>query len=254
MAEDAGIWLYALAGRIDREWLGGLTAGVAGQPVGTVNAGGLTAAVSSVSLDEFGEEPLRRNLEDLPWLEAVARGHHRVIALIAQHAPVIPMRLATVYRDEAGVAELLTTRREHFAGVLEKVTAKTEWGVKVYLAQPSASPEPAGAPGSGTAYLLRRRQQLSAADDARRLAAASAETIHASLTRLASAAQVRPPQGTQLSGRTNPMILNAAYLVPDERADDFGTAADRMAARHPAVVIERTGPWPPYSFAAMDHE
>lgn len=263
MTEEAGVWLYAVAGRIGPQWLSDAS-GVGGQPVRTVEAGGLTAAVTTVSLSEFGEEPLRRNLEDLPWLETVARVHHHVIAVIARRTPVIPMRLGTVYRHESGVEALLAKGHEGFAGALERVTAKTEWGVKVYLAQPQAPDAPRqaaaagprgrpGAAGSGTAYLLRRRQQLSAEQDMRRTAAASAETIHEALTSLASAAQLRAPQGAQLSGRSDQMILNAAYLVPDERVSDFILAADSLAARHPAVVVERTGPWPPYSFAAVEH-
>lgn len=257
MAEDSGLWLYAAAaGPIGPGTLDELT-GVGGQPVRAVEAAGLTAAVTPVNLDEFGEEPLRRNLEDLPWLEAVARAHHHVIAVLSRRTPVIPVRLATVYRDEAGITELLVSRRAHFTGALERVSAKTEWGVKVYLAPlPSEAPEPVAggtlAAGSGTAYLLRRRRRLSAAENARRAAAASAEDIHATLAGLASAAQLRPPHGAQLSGRSIPMILNAAYLVPDDRAGDFGTAAGHLAARHPAVTIERTGPWPPYTFTAVD--
>lgn len=265
MAESLGSWLYAVADRIAQEWLGDVT-GVGGHPVRTVEAAGLTAAVTSVDLGEFGPEPLRRNLENLPWLEAVARGHHDLIAIIGRHTTVIPVRLATIYRGDAGVAALLTAGREQFAEVLKKVAATTEWGVKAYLAQPAGTAQPAPAAsdvpdhagrdadvGAGTAYLRRRRQELGAAEDARKAATASAEAIHATLAGLAVATQLRAPQSAELSGRASQMILNASYLVADDRAGDFGAAADSLAGRYAGIAIEKTGPWPPYSFAAIDH-
>jgi hypothetical protein len=48
------------------------------------------------------------------------------------------------------------------------------------------------------------------------------------------------------------MMLNAAYLVAQDRSREFAAAADRLAGQHPAVRLELTGPWPPYSFAAVD--
>src|SRR5262249_3047067 len=94
-----------------------------------------------------------------------------------------------------------------------------------------------------------------AARDARQAAVASAQAIHAALGRLATAALLRAPQGAQLSGQASRMVLNAAYLVPDGRVSEFGAAAHELADLHPRVIIERTGPWPPSSFAAVDqHE
>jgi hypothetical protein len=48
------------------------------------------------------------------------------------------------------------------------------------------------------------------------------------------------------------MVLNAAYLVPVEGADAFVARADDLAAAHPEVLVDRRGPWPPYSFAMLD--
>ena len=64
--------------------------GVSGEPVRAVTTAGLTAAVGTVGLDEYGEEGLRRNLEDLDWLAANARAHDAVIAAIARFGPSCP--------------------------------------------------------------------------------------------------------------------------------------------------------------------
>jgi len=284
MTADEGTWVYAVAGSIREEWFNG-TAGVAGRPVRAVTAAGLAAAVTRVSLAEFGEEPLHRHMEDLAWLEATARAHHHVIEIVARHGPVIPMRLATVYYSDAGVADLLARRQAEFADVLAWITARTEWGVKAYAAQRPAEPGPPGLPrqpgpatggtegpagevtgagpadpegpggaGRGAAYLRRRRMALSAKQEARQAAISGADAVHAGLAKLAVAAQLRPLQGPQLTGQASQMVLNGAYLVDDARSGEFTAAAQHLASQYPGIRMELTGPWPPYSFAAVDQE
>src|SRR5213078_2128486 len=48
-------------------------------PATLVGEGGLAAIVSRVSLEEFGEERLRDNLNDVAWLEDKARAHEEVL-------------------------------------------------------------------------------------------------------------------------------------------------------------------------------
>jgi hypothetical protein len=44
------------------------------------------------------------------------------------------------------------------------------------------------------------------------------------------------------------MVLNAAYLVADERVGEFAAAMADLTARHRFVQLTLTGPWPAYSF------
>jgi hypothetical protein len=264
MADDSGVWVYGVAETMAPEWFFGAD-GVGGGRVHTIRAAGLVAAVTTVSLAEFGEEALAGHLEDLAWLESVARMHHRVVEIIANHVPVVPMRLVTVYRSNDTAAAMMAVRQEDLAAALGRVRARTEWGVKVYAAGAggqgayaagAAGPGRAGqasaddsAARPGVAYLRQRRRQLDAGDQAKRAAAASAEQIHAVLGGLAAATDVRAPQDPQLTGQREPMILNGAYLVDDDRSAEFAAAVQRVADQHSPVRIELTGPWPPYSFA-----
>jgi hypothetical protein len=248
-----GTWVYAVASAIPRDALAGV-AGVGGNSVRVLEGGGLAAAVDTVGLEDFGEQPLREHLEDLDWLNNTARLHHHVVEVLAGHGPVVPMRLAVVFRDDDGVARMLDERRGDFAASLERVTARVEWGVKVY-ALPERRSEPTreaetGSQSPGLAYLNRRRAELAKRDMDARADVAAAEQVHAELQRLAAAAQLRPPQNPRLAGRSERNILNGAYLVDAERADGFAAAVRRLAARRGDLRVELTGPWPPYSFAA----
>ena len=169
--DGTAVYLYGVARGLDPAALGG-AAGVAGAPVRGVVEGGLTALVSTVALAEYGEAALRANLEDLAWLEATARAHHDVVDRAAHAAPTAPVRIATIYRDDARVAEVLAAQGPRFTEILDLISGRSEWGVKAYAsaeamrgdAPPAASPgtsadAPAGAsagaggtdPGGGLA-------------------------------------------------------------------------------------------------------
>jgi Gas vesicle synthesis protein GvpL/GvpF len=248
--------MYAVTADSEDPLTGRLT-GVGGGQLRAARAAGLTAIVGDVSEAEFGEFTLRSNLEDLDWVERTARAHHAVIKAVAEQCPVVPMRLATVYASDRGVVQTLRQRAGDLRVALARITARSEWGVKAYAAEPTdlgpAPGRPAGdqaspAIGPGAAYLQRRRAQLTADKDARRSAMASAQAVYAELCRLAVSARLYPPQSPDLAGRRAPMVLNAAYLVPDERAGEFAAAVTDLGASARSVRLILTGPWPAYSF------
>ncbi|MCK2221318.1 GvpL/GvpF family gas vesicle protein [Actinomadura sp. ATCC 31491] len=253
---DAGTYLYAVA----RDEVPGCPPGVADTLVRTIARGGLVAYVSSVPLERFAEEPLRRSLEDMDWLAGTARAHHRVVDAVAAATPTAPVRLVTVYDDDEQVRDLLERRAGAFAEVLEQVRGRREWGVKAF-ADPAA-PEPAAdatpdadgtgcEPGKpGTAYLRRRRAGLRGREQARRQALARAEHIHAALATVAAASRRHRPQDPRLSGRADWMLLNGAYLVDEGRVGEFAELAGALGGS--GVELTVTGPWAPYSFTVLE--
>ncbi|TDB75693.1 gas vesicle protein GvpFL, partial [Actinomadura sp. KC216] len=147
------VYLYGVARGLDPDALRG-AAGVAGAPVRGVVEGALTALVSTVRLEEYGEAALRANLEDLAWLEATARAHHAVVDRAAHAAPTAPVAIATIYRDDARVAEVLAEQSARFGAVLDGVAGRSEWGVKAYAVpatDPEAREEDVPEPGGGLA-------------------------------------------------------------------------------------------------------
>lgn len=254
------VWVYAVC-REEESRQPDTVTGVAGEALRTVTNAGLAALVGTVPLDRFGEEALRRDLEDLDRVAEIARAHHRVAAAAAQMAPTIPTRLATVYRSDERVAEVLGARAAEFRTVLTRITGRQEWGVKAYArgspdaaqspGPPGEHPAPAGR-GSGTAYLSRRRAQLSAAEQARRRIMEAALAVHSGLTAVAVLARRHQTQDPQLSGTNAWMVLNGAYLVDEEQTKAFAATVERLGGEHAEVRLELTGPWPPYSFAAPD--
>lgn len=257
MTESPCVWVYAVADNAAPPFTDG-PIGVGGSAVRPLSAAGLMAIVGSVAQSEFGEAALRQNLEDLDWLERTARAHHEVIETVARQHPVVPMRLATVYSSDEATAGMLRERAADLRQALTRLAGRSEWGVKAYVARPDDGAEgqqpetddPASGPGA--AYLRRRRAQLAARRDARQEALASVQAVHEELDRLSASARIYPPQSPEIAGHSGSMVLNAAYLVPDDRAEEFGAAVTGLAAKHGALQLTLTGPWPAYSFVGRN--
>lgn len=249
MAEQ-GRYLYAVCRGLDVDELDGLL-GLGDGLVEGVESDGLVGLVSSVDLDEFGEEGLRCNLERLDWLEMAARGHDAVVQAAAAVAPTAPMRLATIFRDDDGVRRRLGEQHDRIAAVLDRVEGHEEWSVKV-LTRDHEEPVPEEPPSSGAEYLRRRQEEQAAQQTERRDADEVAEQVHRSLVGLAAASRRLPPQDPRLTGHSGTMVHNAAYLVPRDLSDAFSARLGDLTGDYREVLIDARGPWPPYSFAMLD--
>ncbi|MET9828083.1 GvpL/GvpF family gas vesicle protein [Streptomyces sp. NPDC006385] len=235
--------------------------GVAGAPPKQLTHRGLVAVVSTVPEADFAEEPLRAHLEDLDWLTATARAHQQVIDALTVVTTPLPLRLATVFRDDSGVRSMMEAREEDFRRVLDRLEGRVEWGVKVYAdmrpAESEESVEPAASaegstteakPMSGRDYLRRRRTQTRAREDVWQNAAAFAGRLHETLSAFAEDSRLHAPQSAALSGAAGQNMLNAAYLVPRSDSEEFVELVDREKDDAPGIRVELTGPWAAYSF------
>jgi Gas vesicle synthesis protein GvpL/GvpF len=235
MSGDTGLWTYAVTedghlsgpdGPVDLSWL----TGVGEAPVRTTASGGMTALVSDVSLAEFGETVLRENLDDLDWLNEVAREHHYVIDAAARLFPLLPVRLATVYSSDDAVHAALAERGSRLRDALHRVGGRVEWGVKAYAPQQPDEVHAGPQPKVTVLHLV--------------------EAVHADLAARAADTRLHPPQFPQLNGLREAALLNAAYLLDAADGVRFTAAVAGQATAHPELRVELTGPWPPYSFAA----
>jgi hypothetical protein len=231
--------------------------GIAGGVVHPIVAGDLAALVSPVPRDEFAEEPLRANLNDLSWLERVARDHEAVQEQALADSTIVPLRLCTIFADADGVAAMLAREAKSLQCALDRLAGRDEWGVKLLVdgarLAAAAAPGPEQALGEGgAAYLARRRQEQRARDAARSLAAELVDDVDGTLRGLALGAVRLPPQNRELAGYSGDMVLNGAYLVDRNAVGELRAAVEDLQRRHAdrGADLVLTGPWPPYNFVA----
>jgi hypothetical protein len=92
----------------------------------------IQAIVSKVSLQEFGQEELEANLNNMNWVEAKVLAHQGVLELVLASHALVPMRFCTIYQSEGRVQEMLAQHYDDFVEALAHLKGKQEWGVKVY--------------------------------------------------------------------------------------------------------------------------
>lgn len=249
-----GSYLYAVGRDVSADQLAGVPA-LSEEPLAVLRHRDLCAVLSEVDLDEYGEQGLRRNLERLDWVERVARTHDQVVRAVHRLTPTAPVRLATIFLGADGLRSRLDRWHDGLVEVLDQVAEHDEWSVKLF-AGPAPVPVGGAAPAAetGAAYLMRKRQEARAVEDRRLEAARAGERLHEELTAIAVAHRLLPAQDPQLTGRTDTMVRNGAYLVPAVRRQELVEAltarADDLAGS--GLTVEWQGPWPPYSFATLD--
>ena len=258
-ARDPGaesVWyLYGVVAAQEAPLPPDLTDADSRQPLEAVTEGTLTAVVGRVPAEEFAETELRSHLNDMDWVETVARGHERVLDELCRRTTVIPMRLCTVYKTEGGVREMLLREAEPLHAALEQLDGKTEWGVKVFFDRPRASravsqDAASSESGSGAAYMDHRRRERDRARQLDEQVEAAVTEIHDRLDALSAESTLNPPQRPEVSAHPGEMVLNGAYLVQHETETEFHTETDALQSRFASVGLELvvTGPWPAYNF------
>jgi hypothetical protein len=220
-------------------------------------------------IDEFGADALRRNLEDLAWLERTARAHQAVLDRVREAASPVPLRLFTIYADDDRVRAMLEDERDVLLHALDRVRDRDEWSVKVLADRdaleaaarrrsPTLAAASAEAEGQapGRAYLARRKLDRVLHDEARALAQSAAAEVDARLRERAVASTLLSAPSRDLDARAGDVVLNGAYLVERDDAAAFAALVERLGAEQRELGLELalSGPWAAYNFVAVGED
>lgn len=262
MMEEAAFYLYGVT------QAGATEAGLP-QGVFTIRVGKVEALVKEVSLEEFGEEALKRNLKDPKWLQAQIWEHEGVLEAVMRKAAVLPMKFGTIFITQERLFERLQAHETQLLQLLEQLAGHEEWGVKGFcdrsfvesrIKQESdklkaLEARQVGQP-AGTAFLLKKKEESLLKEEVEMWLTKEIQAIYEGLLPYSSQAKLNPPLGqglTELTGKRGEMVINAAFLVPQERDSDFAEAVERLgqAVREKGFELERVGPFPPYNFSVL---
>jgi hypothetical protein len=235
------------------------------------DARGLATAVlvSEVDSAMYAPDQVESRVGELEWLAPRAEAHDRVITAAADTAPVVPLPIFSLFRDEAAIRAMLAERREELSMLFSRLRGAREYTVRVYrddallnAALAELSPHirelesSATRASPGQRYLQQRKLDEERRTELRRVSSEVAHSMYQALSPLARAV-VREPlpapiaSGEPRSASTQPAVLNASFLVTDARLDDFRRVlSELIALRSPAGFrVDFTGPWPAYHFA-----
>ncbi len=232
---------------------------------------GLEAMVSNVCLDEFGSEEIQRKArEDLNWIKQKSVAHESVIekAMIGNGTvvAVLPMRFGIIFKDRNALENSLNENYPRITGVLEKIRGKQEWSVKIYLEDRKTLKEAARAQSNtirqkekeiaalpeGMAFFIEEELRQTIAEEVEKKLNTTVEVLFERLKKQSVDSVKNKVLGRELTGKCEPMVLNAAYLVAEEKVENFKKGIEDLKHEMHAkgFCLEYSGPWPAFNFTS----
>jgi gas vesicle protein GvpL/GvpF len=211
-----------------------------------LGTGGPVGAVYSwVDPGEFDD--LEADVSEGGRLAKLARRHDAVVRALASRGAVLPVRLGTLFSDATSLMELLEETADDLVAELDRVRGCYEWDFRIQaVLQGATGPASAPAIETGTAYLMRRR-------DERRQAAAAQAAISTAMSAADETLTALAESATDLAVDASVLAMSRSYLVRTQLAAEFERVAADVAnelERH-GCTVRRSGPLPPYSFVKI---
>lgn len=262
-------YLYAIARPRQDQPIGAMpdVGIVPGTSVYSLRYRDLRAIVSRVPLELFDLPVLKAALEDTDWVHARVVTHQQVLLMLRTSYTLLPLKFCTLYRSEERIQELLADGYASLSQSLQRLVGATEWGVKLFYKprvltswiEASAEAlqpfrEAVVGASTGASFFRQKKLALAAQQHVQQVVEQVAHTSHHTLSMHARQSVVHALQAPQTHGRRETMALNGAYLVDDQSLDRFQFAFVELAEQHEpqGFHYELTGPWPSYSFAALE--
>ena len=205
------------------------------------------AIVADAPLERFGSEQLQKDLQDVEAISRHALAHASVVEYVFRRAPVIPLKLFTLFSSDETALAQLRTRRARLRRMLTGLRGLEEWGVRIVAGEVEA--DGARMLTSGRDY-LQAKKRLHAQSVAPPPATVRAvKRALASLEKAAAKARkdIFPPPG---KGR--PFVTGASFLVNARRRGAWKTRVGKTTSElaKQGHRLEMSGPWPPYHFVS----
>jgi hypothetical protein len=203
------------------------------------------AVVADAPLERFGGEEIRNTLQDVESISRHALAHASVVEHVFRRAPVIPLKLLTLFSSDAKVRQHLLSRRVRLRRLFAETRGLEEWGVRVITH--NAEADSSQRITSGHDYLRMKQQLSDRRQSPTRASVKEATAALKALTRRAS----RMRRDAFLPGGSGQLsVVGASFLVEAAHRSQWKREVVRLRAAlaKRGHRLEVSGPWPPYHF------
>lgn len=217
----------------------------------------LTLIGKMINLADFQKE-IQKALKSPKTVELVLAGHQSFLDRLMRKTTVVPFQFGTVLKTKKAAAEHLKSFYERYKELLKKFKDREEWGVRVFadlkrFRASTVQTNQGNAPrsGSGTAYLLRKKQEKKIEEATNeKLAVFSGEILN-SLKELALDHKVTK-SSQRFSEKGELLISVFALLLDKSKVREFGQKLGSLRKRYQKFGLSLTssGPWPAYNFVS----
>ena len=231
----------------------------------------LEAVVSEVPLEEFDSEEIQQKAqEDLNWIKEKSQLHEAVVEDAMRGngntSAVIPMTFGTIFKSREKIQQTIEEHYSEFGNLLTVLQGRQEWGVKVYLANRKALEEiiknndivkatqkKIVAMPKGMAYFFEKQMAEHISSEMTKEIENYTQDIFLALKKHAETGIKGKILDKELTGKSEPMVLNAIYLIHKKKVHNFKKEIERLSTKMQpkGFQFEYSGPWPPYNFAKV---
>ena len=236
-------------------------------PVEMLRCGDLAAVVSRVPLAELGAEAVRVRLQDATWLEAMVRGHQRVVEAVHRQRTILPAKFGNVYASLEELLAAVEQTHDMLLARIEQLEGCDEWGVRLYARYPTIRQrvtmedtqvqrlqQDLATTSPGRAYLLQRKLAAMLDTTTEQVLSDLAQAGYDQLARYAIAGHIGHQPDARRGSRDEVELLRAAFLVSRSTASAFAEGIRRFTEGEEGLRCEYSGPWSPYSFVAAEED
>jgi hypothetical protein len=230
----------------------------------SVTIDGIAAVFTPVSAEAFSQDVIDQRSNDLEWLGAIGYRHQAVVSDLMKHTAIVPLRAFTLFSSDEALRTYLHEHAEVLGKTLERLDGKHEWTLRLELDAQRWSEAVAGrvaslrtlqddiaAAPTGKAFLLRKKleeEKKRASREAEGSLVAEIESEVVRRVRCEAIAETRERRGGAF-----PQIN--VLIDRDEESALQSLQAEMLVRYEPeGVILGLSGPWPPYSFAAMESD
>ena len=231
--------------------------GLVGERLNSIRFRDVTAVVCVVKVDDFCGPAAEARMRDLTWMAPRACRHETVVEAIMRASPVMPARFGTLFSSREGLIAWLAIHYVAISRTLDRLGGHEEWAVKGRLNRRAAEApllaaalaRSVAAASPGARYLEERRIRAGIGQDLNVWLQTLCGQVVGQLREHAAEFRERAV-APSVPDKDGVPILNWAFLVPCGSVGDFRACVQRITAAHAdhGVVLDCSGPWPPYSF------
>jgi hypothetical protein len=205
------------------------------------------AVVADAPLERFTGDALQQELQDVEAISRHALAHASVIEFFFRRAPVIPLKLFTLFSSDEKTQLDVRSRLAALKRMFAALRGLEEWGVRIVAGEAAA--ESARTLDSGRDYLKvkKRLQEQTVAPSRSTMRAANGALEALGRVAAKNRREAFPP-----AGRGRPYVIGASFLVKAARRQAWKEHAAKLGAALAAQGhrLELSGPWPPYHFVS----
>jgi hypothetical protein len=238
-----GIYIYCIIATEEPLSFGPMGIGGNGEPVYTIGSGSLGAVVSKTPVKKYSVA--RENVI----------AHERVIEEVMKNHAVLPVRFATIAGDEEIIMKILEKEHDSFVDLLRFIVGKKELGLKALFSDQeiyrdileqyedikALKEQISGIPPEKTHYQRMEIGKMVEAALSREKEKFKEEFLQA-LSPLSVETKTNHTYGEH-------MIMNAAFLVEDEKEEEFDRMLQGLSDKYDSKVrFKYVGLLPPFNF------